>query len=288
MKLMPRKMMMYARLMRLDRPIGILLLLWPTLSALWIAAKGLPDLNVLIVFILGVIVMRSAGCVINDYVDRDIDCLVARTANRPLASGSLQAKHALIACTCLTFSAFALVLLLNKITILMSLVALFLVVTYPFIKRYSYLPQIYLGITFSWAIPMAFAAQAQSLPPLAWLLFLANILWVTVYDTYYAMADSEDDVLVDVKSTAILFGYGDRFIIGILQACFLLLMIVIGAQSEMGFVYYFGVAIACMLFIHQQIITEERLPEKCLLAFLNNKWVGAVLFASIAIHFKFT
>lgn len=280
-----QKIMPYVQLMRLDRPIGILLLLWPTLSALWIAAEGIPDLDVLTVFVLGVIMMRSAGCVINDYADRDIDGLVARTVNRPLATGVLQAKHALITFAGLAFFAFVLVLFLNKMTILMSLVALFLAATYPFMKRYTYLPQVYLGAAFGWAIPMAFAAQSETLPPVAWLLFLANILWATAYDTFYAMADREDDLLAEIKSTAILFGEDDRFIIGLLQLCFLLVMILIGAQLEMGFVYYLGVMAAFFLFVYQQKITKEKQPAQCLQAFLNNNWVGAALFAGIAIHY---
>lgn len=280
-----QKVMPYVQLMRLDRPIGILLLLWPTLSALWIAAEGIPDLDVLIVFTLGVIMMRSAGCVINDYADRDIDGLVARTVNRPLATGILQAKHALITFAALSICAFVLVLFLNKMTILMSLVALFLAATYPFMKRYTYLPQVYLGAAFGWAIPMAFAAQSETLPPVAWLLFLANILWATAYDTFYAMADREDDLLAEIKSTAILFGEDDRFIIGLLQLCFLLVMILIGAQLEMGFVYYLGVMAAFFLFVYQQKITKEKQPAQCLQAFLNNNWVGAALFAGIAIHY---
>jgi 4-hydroxybenzoate polyprenyltransferase len=196
----------YLRLMRMDRPIGTLLLLWPTLSALWIAAQGKPDLVVLIVFTLGVIIMRSAGCVINDYADRKVDGLVERTVNRPLITGEVTPKQALKLFAALGLIAFLLVLLLNPLTIAMSAVGLFLAATYPLMKRYTYLPQVYLGAAFGWAIPMAFAAQTNSVPPIAWLLFLANILWTTAYDTYYAMADRKDDLKAGVKSTAILFG----------------------------------------------------------------------------------
>jgi len=283
-----QKLMPYVQLMRLDKPIGILLLLWPTLSALWIAAEGVPDIGVLIVFVLGVITMRSAGCVINDYADRDIDGLVTRTINRPLASGVLQAKHALITFAALAILAFVLVLFLNKMTILLSVVALFLAATYPFMKRYTYLPQVYLGAAFGWAIPMAFAAQTETLPPVAWLLFLANILWATAYDTFYAMADREDDLLAGVKSTAILFGDDDHIIIGILQVCFLLVMILTGAQLDMGFEYYLSVVVAGFLFVYQQKLAKERQPAQCLLAFLNNNWVGAALFVGIAVHYGFS
>jgi len=280
-----QKVMPYVQLMRLDKPIGILLLLWPTLSALWIAAEGVPDLGVLTVFVLGVIAMRSAGCVINDYADRDIDGLVARTVNRPLATGVLQAKHALITFACLCLLAFVLVLFLNKMTILLSFVALFLAASYPFMKRYTYLPQVYLGAAFGWAIPMAFAAQTQTVPVVAWLLFLANILWATAYDTFYAMADREDDLLAGIKSTAILFGDDDRIIIGILQVCFLLVMILIGAQLELGVEYYLGVLLATILFVYQHVLTKERQPAQCLQAFLNNNWVGATLFVGITVHY---
>lgn len=280
-----QKIMPYVQLMRLDRPIGILLLLWPTLSALWIAAEGVPDTTVLVVFVLGVIVMRSAGCVINDYADRNVDGLVARTMNRPLASGILQAKHALITFAALAFIAFLLVLFLNIQTIQLSLVALFLAATYPFMKRYTYLPQVYLGAAFGWAIPMAFMAQTQAVPNIAWLLFVANILWATAYDTFYAMVDRDDDLLAGVKSTAILFGEDDRVIVGILQFCFLLAMILTGAQLEMGYVYYLGVVVAFFLFVYQQYLVRERQTAQCLLAFLNNNWVGAALFVGIAVHY---
>lgn len=288
MESLQQKVMPYVQLMRLDRPIGILLLLWPTLSALWIAAEGVPDLGVLVVFVLGVITMRSAGCVINDYADREVDGLVARTMDRPLATGILQAKHALMTFAGLAVFAFVLVLFLNKMTILLSVVALFLAATYPFMKRYTYLPQVYLGAAFGWAIPMAFAAQTETLPPVAWLLFLANILWATAYDTFYAMADREDDLLARIKSTAILFGDDDHIIIGILQVCFLLVMILTGAQLEMGFEYYLGVVVAGFLFVYQQKLAKERQPAQCLLAFLNNNWVGAALFVGIAVHYGFS
>jgi 4-hydroxybenzoate polyprenyltransferase len=280
-----QKIMPYVKLMRLDKPIGILLLLWPTLSALWIAAEGVPDFKVLIVFVLGVIVMRSAGCVINDYADRNIDGLVLRTKDRPIVSGEITAKQALMLFAGLSLFAFILVLLLNTLTILLSVVALLLAASYPFMKRYTYLPQIFLGAAFGWAIPMAFAAQSETLPPVAWLLFLANILWATAYDTFYAMADRNDDVLAGIKSTAILFGDDDRLIIGILQFSFLLVMLLIGAQMELGFAYYLAIVIVLFLFAYQHYLVKERQPAQCLLAFLNNNWVGAALFVGIAVHY---
>lgn len=277
----------YLRLTRLDRPIGILLLMWPTLSALWIAAEGLPDLTVLTVFILGVIIMRSAGCAINDFADRDVDGDVWRTEGRPLATGELQARDAIMVFVVLALTAFGLVLLLNIMTIMLSLVAVFLAATYPFMKRYTYLPQIYLGMAFGWAIPMAFTAQTGSLPIIAWLLFMANIIWTTVYDTFYAMADREDDLKIGVKSTAILFGDDDLVIQGILQVAYLIVMVLIGQQLQLSTVYYLGLAIAAGLFVYQQFLSHHRAPKACLRAFLNNNWVGLVIFASLVLHYLF-
>ncbi|NOQ94972.1 MAG: 4-hydroxybenzoate octaprenyltransferase [Methylophaga sp.] len=282
---MQNKLLPYIKLMRLDRPIGILLLLWPTLSALWIAAEGKPDLTVLIVFTLGVILMRSAGCVINDYADRKVDGLVFRTASRPLITGALQPKQALQLFAGLGITAFLLVLLLNTMTIWMSFIGLFLAATYPYMKRYTYLPQVYLGAAFGWAIPMAFAAQTNTIPTIAWLLFLANILWATAYDTFYAMADREDDLLAGVKSTAILFGDDDKIIIGVLQLSFLFVMILVGGQLELGLSYYAGICLAAGLSVYQHKITADREPAQCMHAFLNNNWVGAVLFLGIVIHY---
>ena len=212
----------YLQLTRLDRPIGILLLLWPTLMALWIAAEGLPDIKLLLIFTLGVVLMRSAGCAINDFADRDLDGEVWRTENRPLATGVLKPWQAMATFIVLALLAFLLVLQLNTLTIALSLVALVLAFCYPFMKRYTYLPQLVLGMAFGWAIPMAFAAQTGSVPLIAWLLFIGNIIWTTVYDTFYAMADRTDDVKAGIKSTAILFGEDDRLIQGILQGLFAL------------------------------------------------------------------
>ena len=277
----------YIQLMGLDRPIGILLLLWPTLSALWIAAEGWPDPLVLVIFILGVIVMRSAGCVINDYADRHIDGKVVRTMNRPLATGALSENDALKLFAGLGVLAFILVIFLNDLTILMSIVGLFLAATYPFMKRYTHLPQIYLGAAFGWAIPMAFAAQTGTVQMIAWLLFVANVIWSTIYDTFYAMADREDDLLAGVKSTAILFGDDDKVIIAILQVTFLIAMLMVGSQLELSFVYYLGVLVTFGLFLYQQHLARDRQAAACLQAFLNNNWVGAALFASIVMHYAF-
>jgi 4-hydroxybenzoate polyprenyltransferase len=277
----------YIQLMRLDRPIGILLLLWPTLSALWIAAEGVPDTLVFIIFTLGVIVMRSAGCVINDYADRNIDGQVVRTMNRPLATGALDENDALRLFTVLGVIAFLLVIFLNELTILMSVVGLFLAATYPFMKRFTHLPQIYLGAAFGWAIPMAFAAQTGSVPMIAWLLFVANVVWSTIYDTFYAMADREEDLLAGVKSTAVLFGNDDKVIIAVLQVTFLVTMAMVGSQLELSFIYYIGVLVTLVLFVYQQHLVRDREPTQCLQAFLNNNWVGAVLFAGIVGHYAF-
>jgi len=275
----------YLELMRLNKPIGILLLLWPTLSALWIAAEGLPDLMVLSVFVLGVIIMRSAGCVINDYADRHVDGQVIRTINRPLITGDITAKQALILFASLGLLAFILVVQLNELTIWLSLGAIFLAALYPFMKRYTYLPQVFLGMAFGWAIPMGFAAQTNTVPTIAWLLFLANILWTTAYDTFYAMADREDDLLAGVKSTAILFGDDDLVIIGVLQFSFLLVMVLVGSQLEMSVSYYVGLFIAGVLSVYQQRVAKNKEAVQCLHAFLNNNWVGAAIFFGIVLHY---
>ena len=275
----------YIHLMRLEKPIGILLLLWPTLSALWIAAEGIPDPLILVVFILGVIVMRSAGCVINDYADRHIDGNVTRTINRPLVMGVITERQALTTFFILAVLAFLLVLLLNTLTMLLSIVALFLAATYPFMKRYTSLPQVYLGMAFGWAIPMAFAAQLNTVPLVAWLLFVANILWSTIYDTFYAMADRDDDRLIGVKSTAILFGDDDKMITSILQMFFLLTMLLVGSQLALSWIYYVAILGVMALFLYQQYLISDREPERCLQAFLNNNWVGAVLFFALVGHY---
>lgn len=287
MSTIKRALSPYIRLMRLDRPIGILLLMWPTLSALWIAAEGLPDTTVLFVFVFGVILMRSAGCAINDYADRDIDGQVWRTRGRPLATGELKARDALLVFAGIAVIAFYLVSLLNTLTIWMSVVGVALAASYPFMKRYTYLPQLYLGVAFGWAIPMAFAAQTGAVPIVAWLLFLANIIWTTVYDTFYAMADREDDLVAGVKSTAVLFGDDDLKILAILQLAFLLVMVMIGKQLALSSVFYLGLLVMLGLFVYQQFISRRREPQACLQAFLNNNWVGLTLFVSLVLHYLF-
>ena len=272
----------YARLMRLDRPIGILLLLWPTLWALWIAAGGVPDPGVLAVFIAGVVLMRSAGCVINDYADRHFDPHVARTRQRPLATGRVSPREALILFAVLCLLAFALVLTLNRLTVLLSLGGVALAILYPFTKRYTYLPQVVLGAAFGWAVPMAFAAQSGEVPQVAWLLFVANLLWTLAYDTMYAMVDREDDLRIGVKSTAILFGDLDRVIIGVIQVMALLALALIGQRQALGPYYYLGLLVAAGLAIYQQRLMADRSPEGCFSAFLNNNWFGAAVFAGIA------
>ena len=277
----------YAILVRLNRPIGILLLLWPTMISLWIAAQGWPDPMVLAVFIMGVILMRSAGCAINDYADRDIDGSVARTRNRPIVSGKVSEKEALVVFASLSLCAFGLVLLMNKLTIMMSLVGVVLAASYPFMKRYHFLPQVHLGAAFGWTVPMAFTAQANELTPVTWLLFLATVLWTTAYDTMYAMADREDDLKIGVKSTAILFGPLDKMIIGIIQAMLILDLLLIGQRAELSGFYYAGVFAATALAAWQQYLITARDPALCFKAFLNNNWFGMVLFAGLVLDYQF-
>ena len=277
----------YARLMRLEKPIGIFLLLWPTLWALWIAAEGMPDMLVFIVFMLGVFLMRSAGCVINDYADRDFDPHVARTKTRPIASGAVKPKEALVLFVVLCLTAFCLVLLLNTYTILLSFGGAALAAIYPFMKRYTHLPQVVLGAAFAWAIPMAFAAQTNDIPIVAWLLFITTVLWAVAYDTMYAMVDREDDLKVGVKSTAILFGEADRFIIGIIQILVLSTLYIVGDQLGMSMPYYVALAVATGLSVYQQYLIKDREPARCFRAFLNNNWFGCIIFCGIAGHYAF-
>ncbi len=271
----------YSLLARLHRPIGIFILLWPTLWALWIAGEGNPDLLVLTVFCLGTVLMRSAGCVINDYADRGFDPHVERTKSRPIASGKVNSKEALVVFVVLSLIAFSLVLLLNLYTILLSFVGAFLAASYPFMKRYTQLPQAYLGIAFGWAVPMAFAAQQDSIPGVAWLLFVVVVLWALVYDTMYAMVDKEDDLKIGVKSTAILFGDYDRHVMAVLQLVIILGLIKIGLLQPMGNIYYLGLAVASSLSIYQQVLIFHRDKTLCFKAFLNNNWFGAAVFAGI-------
>ena len=276
---------LYGQLMRVDRPIGTLLLLWPTLWALWIAGEGRPDPFITLVFIIGVFVMRSAGCVINDYADRELDPYVARTRERPLAAGRVTPKEALLLFLSLCLVALALVLTLNHLTLLMSLVAVPLAASYPFMKRFTYLPQIHLGVAFGWAVPMAFAAQTDSVPPIAWLILTGVVLWAVAYDTMYAMVDREADIHVGVKSTAILFGELDRLMIGVVQICFFVVMVLVGDQLALGRYYFLGLAFAAALSLYQQYLIRRREPSGCFKAFLNNNWVGAVIMAGLVAHY---
>ena len=266
----------YSRLMRIDKPIGALLLLWPTYWALWIAAKGFPDWHILIVFTIGVFSMRAAGCVINDFADRKIDGSVERTKNRPLPSGAVTEKESKILFIVLVLLSFALVLTLNTMTIWLSVAGLALAWFYPFVKRFSNLPQLILGMAFGWSIPMGFAAVSESLPLVCWLLFLVNIVWSVVYDTQYAMVDRNDDIKIGVKSTAILFGRYDKIIIGILQLVMLALLVGIGILLNLKGIYYWSLLLVTALFIYQQKLIAERERAPCFQAFMNNNYVGFV------------
>ncbi len=277
--------MQYSLLARLHRPIGIFILLWPTLWALWIAGEGSPSLLVLFVFSLGVALMRSAGCVINDYADRDFDPHVERTKLRPIASGKVKSKEALAVFIVLSLCAFGLVLLLNFYTIMLSFVGAFLAASYPFMKRYTQLPQAYLGIAFGWAVPMAFAAQQNTIPNVAWVLYLAVILWALVYDTMYAMVDKEDDLKIGVKSTAILFGDYDRHVMAVLQIIIMVLLIEVGLMQQVGILYFLGLVIASGFSIYQQKLIFHRDKALCFQAFLNNNWFGAAVFAGIFLDY---
>jgi 4-hydroxybenzoate polyprenyltransferase len=285
MKYLIERFPLYLKLMRADRPIGTLLLLWPTLWALWLAAGGFPHWHLLFIFGLGVFLMRSAGCVINDYADRDFDGKVTRTAARPLATGAVGKREALILFASLCAIAFILVLFTNRTTILLSLVAVALAGLYPFMKRYTHLPQVVLGAAFGWSIPMAFAAQTGSVPHAAWLLFIANLLWTVVYDTFYAMVDRDDDIKIGIKSTAILFGDDDKLITGFLQICVLFTLILVGTQFHLHYWYYVALIGVAGLFVYQQYLIRHRQHDACFHAFLHNNWVGMTLFAGIALHY---
>ncbi|HHQ4474762.1 4-hydroxybenzoate octaprenyltransferase [Aeromonas sp. S41-2] len=275
----------YVQLARIDKPIGTLLLLWPTLWALWLAADGLPDLWTLLVFVVGVFLMRSAGCVINDYADRNFDGHVKRTAGRPLPMGKVKPREVLALFAVLAIISFALVLTMNPLTIGLSFAALLLAVCYPFMKRYIPIPQLVLGMAFSWSIPMAYAAQANALPAVAWLVFLANLLWTIAYDTQYAMVDRDDDLKLGLKSSAILFGRHDKRIIGALQLLTLLILLLVGQLSELSSSYYWSLLAAAALFVYQQRLIRERQREACFQAFLNNNYVGALIFAGVVINY---
>ncbi len=275
----------YWQLMRFDRPIGTLLLLWPTLWGLWFAAEGVPRVDLLIIFTVGVILMRAAGCVINDFADRKVDGHVERTQHRPLAAGHVQPREALILFATLVLVAFVLVLFTNALTILLSFGALALAACYPFMKRYTHLPQVVLGAAFSWSIPMAFAAQTGEVSPHSWLIYTAVVIWTVVYDTFYAMVDRDDDLKIGVKSTAILFAEQDRAITASLQVICLVTLIMVGQRFEMGVVYFLSLIAVAGLFAYQQYIIRYRGKPECFKAFLNNNWVGCVVFVGIAMDY---
>ena len=275
----------YGRLMRVDKPIGTLLLLWPTLWALWLAADGVPRISLIVVFTLGVFLMRSAGCVINDFADRNFDSAVERTRHRPLATQKVTSREALLLFVALALTAFGLVLLLNELSVILSFVAFAIAVAYPFMKRVTYFPQVVLGSAFSMSIPVAFAATKDEIPNVAWLLYIANLLWVLAYDTLYGMVDRKDDLKIGIKSTAILFGEADLQIIAIVQGFFLFGMLLVGAQKELNGYFYLGLLVAAGLIGYQLWSCRKRQPDQCFRAFLNNNWVGCSIFCGILLAY---
>lgn len=279
------KAVAYWQLMRMDKPIGTLLLLWPTLWALIISAQGMPSLKVLLVFILGVIFMRAAGCVINDFADRKVDGHVKRTKQRPLPSGRVTSKEALALFAVLAVSSFVLVLSMNTLTIQLSFVGIFLAFIYPFMKRFTHLPQLFLGLAFSWSIPMAWAAQANEVPMMVWFIFAINALWTIAYDTQYAMVDRDDDLKIGIKSTAILFGRFDKMAIGGLQLITLAMLMFVGTWYQLGASYYWSLLVVGALFVFQQHLIRHRDRDLCFRAFLNNNYVGMVVTIGLFIAF---
>ncbi|MDN3615496.1 MAG: 4-hydroxybenzoate octaprenyltransferase [Vibrio gallaecicus] len=275
----------YWQLTRMDRPIGTLLLLWPTLWALVIAAEGMPSINVLIVFILGVFLMRSAGCVINDFADRKVDGHVKRTKNRPLPSGVVTSKEAIGLFLFLAVVSFLLVLTMNPLTVKLSFAGIGLAFIYPFMKRFTHLPQLFLGLAFSWAIPMAWAAQTNELPSIVWFIFAINALWTIAYDTQYAMVDRDDDLKIGIKSTAILFGRFDKLTIGLLQLITLAMLIALGMHYQLGDSFYWSLLVVGSLFVYQQHLMRHRDRDLCFQAFLNNNYVGMAITAGLLVAF---
>ena len=278
---MPEKLKLYWRLARLDKPVGWLLLLWPTLWALWIAADGHPRPAIVAIFVLGVITMRAAGCVINDIFDRDLDPLVERTRNRPPASGAVSVREALVIFLLLLIVAFVLVLLLNRQTVLLAVVGAAIAASYPLAKRFTNLPQVYLGVAFSWGIPMAFTAQDSPLMPLAWWLLGTNLLWTVAYDTMYAMADRPDDLKAGIKSSAIMFGRFELAINASLQAITLLSLALMGLYLGFGVIFYLGLGAAALTAVYQLYLCKDRDRQRCFKAFLNNIWFGGFVFAGL-------
>lgn len=280
-----QKLTAYGHLMRVDKPIGTYLVLWPTYWALWIAAEGVPDLKLLLIFSLGVFLTRSAGCAINDFADRHIDGHVKRTHQRPIPSGRVSAKEALVLFAGLMGIAFVLVLFTNTQTILLSFGALALAAVYPFMKRYTHFPQVVLGAAFAWSIPMAFSAVQNTLPAYLWLIYAATLLWTVAYDTMYAMVDRDDDLKIGVKSTAVLFGNADKLIVSILKVATLVLLTALGMHLSLSFWYYAGLLVAAALFVRQQYQVRHRERDPCFRAFLNNHYVGMAIFAGIFLHY---
>jgi 4-hydroxybenzoate polyprenyltransferase len=276
---------LYARLTRLDRPIGSLLLLWPTLWALWIAGAGRPDPRIVTVFIVGTFSMRAAGCVVNDLADRKVDPQVERTRDRPLATGAVSVRKAVILCVLLSLASLALVMSLHRLTIALAGVGAVLAATYPLFKRFTHFPQAYLGIAFGWGIPMAFAAELGRVPPLGWLLLGANIAWVMAYDTFYAMVDRPDDLRMGVKSTAVRFGHHDLRWIGAFQVLTLVLLALVGIGADLDRYYYAGLGVAAGFAAYQQLVARERETAACFRAFLNNTWFGAAVFTGILLAY---
>ena len=273
------------RLMRFDRPIGILLLLWPTLWALWIAGEGSPSLKNILIFCTGVVLMRAAGCIMNDVADRNFDPHVDRTRLRPLASGELTVRQALITFVLVMLLAFGLVLMTNALTVKLAFAGALLASTYPFFKRWTHFPQVVLGLAFGWGIPMAFAAETGQVPITAWLILLINVIWSVIYDTLYAMVDRDDDISIGLKSTAILFGRHDLLILRVLKVCMILLLLLLGWIMDFSWPWFSGVAIAAILFADQQYRVRSRGREACFKAFLNNNWVGLAILVGLLIDY---
>lgn len=285
---MRRQLGHYLVLMRLDRPIGIWLLMWPTLWALWLAGDGHPDGRLFLIFTFGVIIMRSAGCVLNDFVDRNIDPYVERTRNRPIPSGAVAPLEALALFVALGLIAVGLAALLNRQAQLLAMIAAGLTIIYPFVKRYISIPQFFLGAAFGWAVPMAFAAQTGGTPQLAWLLFGAALIWATIYDTFYAMVDRDDDLKIGVKSTATMFGELDLFVVGGLQLLMLAALLLAGRMAELNAWYFSSVGIAALLMVYHQWLARDRDRPGCFKAFITNHWIGLVVFSGIVAHYTFS
>jgi len=282
---LPERLKLYAELTRLSKPIGILLLMWPTLWGLWLSSAGRPDGLIVWIFLLGVVLMRSAGCVINDYADRGVDRHVQRTRNRPLTTGRVRAKEALLLAGGLSLLAFLPVLLLNRLTIVLAFPALFLAASYPFTKRFFAVPQAYLGIAFGFAIPMAFAAHTGAVPPVAWALLAANTFWAIAYDTEYAMVDREDDIKIGIKTAAITFGRYDVAAVMVCYLAFLGILAGAGAEMGLGWIYFSGLGVALGVSTYHYTLIKDRQREKCFKAFLHNNWVGGAVFAGIALDY---